>query len=266
MKVKYLAVGGALLFRSLLGLAASAAVPGIEGYDSDYYRIGKESVAVAAIGSDAVTCLPTPATSPIASKQTAVALGIINAGATAWKVISKGAPSAEAGSSYASAIPPGMSQNWSAVAEWKGPKGYLYTYTVKNLMGIEVIRVQYEVAFYYGGTKPGTGTQSGSYIANFTVKPVDIHIKWGWHFDLQAGISHPMNIGSVAEPVGFLMADLKWRVFTMLEDKSKGKIGIWSYSVDGKGNFTDLTEQQKELTKQITPLISFPKDSGLSWN
>jgi len=230
----------------------------------DYYTVGAEAITVTETGADKEVSLEKPGQLPGPSKQLAIALGIINAGAAAWNVISDGAPSFEAASSYASALPPGLAQNWSTVAKWTGPKEYLYSYKVTNLMGIEVVNVQYKISFYYGGKEIGKTGQAGSYIANFTVRPVKVNIKWGWHFNMQVGMSDPMNIGTVREPVAFIQADLKWRLSTLLS--KDGEVGIWSYVVDGKGNFRDLTAEVKALTKQIPSPLTPGQVPLVSWN
>jgi len=260
-----------------------------------YYGIKSQNLTVTETGSVADVRLEKPEILNPSVKQgsgdkAVGTLAIINAGLAAWNVISDGAPSAGVASSYASAIPAGMVQNWSAVANWKGPKEYIYSYTVTNLMGIDVIKVKYKVSFYYGGTAvrrtgeaelpgggPGAkngGTEApgkdaaliptGDYIANFTVTPLEMKVKWGWHFDLGVGMSHPMNIGTIASPVAWLQADLKWHVYTMLGPK--GETGFWSYVVDGKGNFRDLSAEQKDLTKKIPAPAAPQQAPQLNWN
>ncbi|OGS12091.1 MAG: hypothetical protein A2234_07295 [Elusimicrobia bacterium RIFOXYA2_FULL_58_8] len=228
-----------------------------------YYRVGSQSVAFTETGADSEVLLEKPAQLSAPDKQVVEAAGIINAGAAAWKVINDNAASFESEASYASAIPPRLYANWSGVAAWKGPREYVYNYKVTNLLGMDVVDVKYKIAFYYGGTENGQNKPSGSYISNFIVKPVSVHIKWGWHFNLEVGMSHPMNIGTVASPVAFLQADLKWRLSTMMS--KDGEVGIWSYTVDGKGNYRDLTAEQKALTKGIPYPADLPQ-FPVSWN
>ncbi|HAH31747.1 MAG TPA: hypothetical protein DCL44_05470 [Elusimicrobia bacterium] len=197
--------------------------------------------------------------------------GIVNTGMQAWSVINSGQPSGSHSSAYASAMP-GFNQ-WANFSNWK-KKEMTYNYTVTNRMHMDVIRVKYVVAFFYDGmdlrsqtpteTNPFTGdreTAKGSYVANFTVRPVEVDIKWGFNYSLNVTMSNPMNIGSSDNPVAYLQADLNWNISTVLQSKG----GILTYGVDGLGNFKDLTEKSAELTKQL-PLPVLEKPASVDWN
>jgi len=103
-----------------------------------YYQVQTRSVSVETRRSAAAAVPARPAYMRAPDK-IGLALGIANAGLAAWKVFSKGAPSGEASSAYASAIPPEMFNDWSSVADWAGPNEHIYSYTVTNLMGMDVI-------------------------------------------------------------------------------------------------------------------------------
>ena len=95
------------------------------------------------------------------------------------------------------------------------------------------------------------------------MRPVSLEVKWGWHFDMDVVMSDPMNIGTVQRPVALMQADLKWRVSTMLS--KDGEVGIWTYSIDGNGNFKDLTSKLAALTKDIhAPAAAV--NPAISWN
>ena len=241
-----------------------------QGADPAYFMEKSRSVSVVETTSLKETLLERPAPSLGMEKQVVTAAAIINAGLSAWKVFSGGAPSGGASSAYASAIPPAFYNNWSSVAKWKGPKEYIYDYKVTNRMGVDVIKVKYKISFYYGGTEPASGKpgdrglDGGAYIANFTVQPMAIDVKWGWHFNMDVGMSNPMNIGTVLKPVAMMEADLNWRVSTMLN--SSGDVGIWSYSIDGNGNFADLNAKNEALTKAIPPPAVYDLAPSIAWN
>ncbi|HBA60249.1 MAG TPA: hypothetical protein DCZ92_05440 [Elusimicrobia bacterium] len=244
----------------LSALSFSGAPVLAEDLPPAYYQAGASRVSVEETFTGAAFLPPVQLR---ASEKNPLVLGLVNGGLAAWKVFSSGAPSGEASSAYASAIPPGMANNWSSVADWKGPKEQLYTYTVTNRLGMDVIKVKYAVSFYYGGTGKTANSPAGSYIANFTVRPVSLEVKWGWHFDMDVVMSDPMNIGTVQRPVALMQADLKWRVSTMLS--KDGEVGIWTYSIDGNGNFKDLTSKLAALTKDIhAPAAAV--NPAISWN
>ena len=246
----------------------------------DYFTIKSEAVTLTAMeaGHDAVPAEPAGFSSRGAEK---AAGGIANAGLAAWNVINSGAPSAGYASAYASAIP-GFMFNWGSVTGWKGPKEMVYNYKVTNLMGVDVIDVKYKISFFYGGTEDYSGetaravnaiTQGagqtavkeekvhGRYITNFTVQPVSVNVKWGWHFELAVKMSDPMNIGTKMAPVAALQSSLNWIQSTPFSTNG----GTLTYNVDGLGNFTDLNQAEKELTGKIAP-VQVPEVPSVSWN
>ena len=186
----------------LLAVSPVFQLPAFAGSASDYYGIKSESVSVTEAGSGKEVILERPQGLPRTGKQVATATALINTGIAAWNVVSGGAPSGAASAAYASALPPSIYLNWSSVAGWQGPKEYIYSYTVTNLYNIDVIKVKYKISFFYGATE-GTenrpaGAVTGKYLTNFTVKAVSVDVKWGWHFNLDAVMSNPMNIGGHA--------------------------------------------------------------------
>jgi len=248
--------------------------------EKDYFSIKNEAVTLTAVeaGRDAVP--PAPAGLGLLNVNKGAEGGLANAGLAAWSVITSGTPSAGYASAYASAIP-GFSFNWGNIAEWKGPKEMVYQYKVTNLMGIDVINVKYKISFYYGGTEDYSGKGArldsyvaqatgqnvkkddkihGRYITNFTVQPVSVNVKWGWHFDLAVKMSDPMNIGTKMNPVAALQASLNWTRTTPFSTNG----GTMTYNVDGLGNFKDLTEQERALTSEIGPVPV--KTQAVSWN
>jgi len=233
----------------------------------DYFIALADNLSVEEAGTDREIKLEKPVMLTGQTRQAATASALVNTGISAWNVVSGGAPSGAASSAYASALPPAFYLTWNTVAKWKGPKEYIYTYTVTNLMGIDVIKAKYMVSFYYGGTEDYAGREAdpkdvtGKYLTNFTVKALSVNVKWGWHFNLDAKISNPMNIGTIKKPVAFLQSDLQWTVSNVLSTSG----GIWSYTVDGNGNFRDLAAEARELTKKIQPPASL-ENASIDWS
>jgi hypothetical protein len=198
---------------------------------------------------------------------------IVNGGVQAWNVINSGAPDASLSSSYASAIP-GFSFNWANYSGWK-KKEIIRTYTVTNLMQVDVIKITYAVSFFYNGQNlstaraeaaalPGTvrvDSVKGHYITNFTVRPLAMNVKWGWKFSLNVRMSDPMNVGTSDDPVAQMQADLNYIVSTPFSTNG----AMWTYAIDGLGNFKDLTMQEKEMTEKIAAPEQL-ETPEVSWN
>lgn len=232
-----------------------------------YYGIKSNTLTVTEAGTASEVKLERPAPWAPQTKQAAAGMALVNTGIAAWNVVSGGAPSGAASSAYASALPPAFYLTWNTVAGWHGPKEYIYTYTVTNAMNVDVIKIKYKVSFYYGGTEdysgrnPGPKDATGKYLTNFTVKAMEVNVKWGWHFNLDSKMSNPMNVGTVKNPVAFLQSDLQWTVHNILSSNS----GIWSFTLDGNGKYRSLSDELQELTKAITPLTSC-ETPALTWN
>ena len=169
---------------ALSPLFPAAAFAADKPVDPAYFAIKSESVELTDAKAGALVTLEKPALlGPIRhNKDIAAATALINTGIAAWNVVSGGAPSGSAGGAYTSALPPAFYSNWSIVANWKGPAEHVYTYTVTNLMGVDVIKVKYKIAYFYGGTedykgrKPKADDVTGRYITNFTVKATEVSV------------------------------------------------------------------------------------------
>jgi len=267
MKYNLRSAAAILLSASTVFLAPACAA----GENPDYFAIQSETISVVEVasGKDVILEMPRQLSGPILqNKEAATAAALVNTGIAAWNVVSGGAPSGSASSAYASALPPAFYMTWNSVAGWQGPKEYTYKYTVTNLMGVDVIKIKYKISFFYGGTEDYSDrevtdgiTKTGKYLTNFTVTATEVDVKWGWHFNLDVNMSHPMNVGTVLKPVALLKSDLRWTVSNMLLTKG----GAWTYTIDGNGNFRDLTAEEKTLTEQI-PQLESAKTPSISWN
>ena len=261
----------------LLLAAAALAVslsPAFAGQDEDYFKTS----AVSLTSEEKVTDLTADDSFPVPLRMPetkAVGAGaIVNGGVQAWNVINSGKPDANLSSSYASAIP-GFSFNWANFSGWK-KKEVVYTYTVTNLMQVDVIKIKYAVSFYYNGQnlvamrEPSDPLSSmaqrrdaikGHYITNFTVRPLTMNIKWGWKFSLNVRMSDPMNVGTADAPVAHLQSDLNYIVSTPFSTNG----GMWTYDVTGLGQFRDLSARNEELTKSI-PAVEPVDASSVTFN
>lgn len=265
--MKKLILAAAALSVSLSSLAFAGDTP-----DENYFKTGAVTVTseVTERALTADDAFPVPLRN---DNKVVGAAAIVNGGMQAWNVVNSGSPSGSLSSAYASAIP-GFSFNWANFSGWK-KKEAVYTYTVTNLMHVDVIKIKYAISFYYNGQDlSGTETPEtpetamvqrsavkGHYITNFTVRPLSMNVKWGWKFSLNVRMSDPMNIGAAGNPVAQMQADLNSIVSTPFSTNGE----VWTYSVDGLGHFQDLTAQNKELSKQVPAPESF-EPASVSWN
>ena len=163
---------------------------------------------------------------------------IVMAGAKVWSVIIKNRPSADLASAYASAIP-GFAFNWDDLKDWRKVTRK-YRFTTDNLLQGRAVDIVYEVSFFHGAVPtPGAAGRKGHYITNFTVKPLQTHLKWGWKVSLEVAMSDPMNVGTKEEPVAWLNADLKWQYAKPFT--TDPEIGMNSLTVDGMGKLSETS-------------------------
>ncbi|PIS47634.1 MAG: hypothetical protein COT17_02420 [Elusimicrobia bacterium CG08_land_8_20_14_0_20_51_18] len=225
-------------------------------YDENYFKIAGIKTGVSEIREAE---LPLPLATPSDTKVAPVvaAGAIINAGAHAWNIINNGSAVGNLGHYYASAMP--SSFTWSEVVNWKGPKKIVYSIQCENLCGMKILDMEYVVSYYYGGNYNG----KGHYIANFTIKPRKLKIKWGFKFNMALQIANPMNVGTAEDPMAQLQADLGWDFSSPLKKYKE----FSTYAVRGDGDFQDISEKSRELTEKITPLKQEDKkDGAVEWN
>ena len=187
---------------------------------------------------------------------------IIMAGAKVWNVIMDNRPTADIASAYASAIP-GFDFNWDTMQDWRKVTKR-YRFSKDTFLQGRAVDIVYEVSFFHGAVStPGQPGKKGHYIANFTVKPLDIKLKWGWKISLQTSMSDPMNIGTPLEPVAWLNADLLWKFAKPLS--TDPEIGVASLSVDGLGNLTESVSAEVNISPAEMDVNREPAPS-INWN
>ena len=266
--MKNIILASAALCVSLSAFASASEVSA----DDSYFKTGAVTVSSEETVTDLTDADAFPV--PLRAPEKVAGAAIVNGGVQAWNVINSGKPDASLSSSYASAIP-GFSFNWANYSGWK-KKEVVYTYSVTNLMQVDVIKIKYAVSYFYngqdltGGTKVADNQETamarnnavkGHYITNFTVRPLSMNIKWGWKFSLNVRMSDPMNVGTSDNPVAYLQADLNYIVSTPFSTNGS----VWTYGVNGLGAFTDLTANDQKMTKAIAP-VEPVEVSSVAWN
>lgn len=186
----------------------------------------------------------------------AAAGAIINGGAQAWNIVNGGQASSHLNHTYASALP-GWG-NWHNITGWRGPKKVVYEMSCKNLYGMTVLDVQYEVSFFYGGHDQ---EGKGLYISNFTAKATKFSIKWGFKYYMDIRISDPMNVGTPDNPLAYMQADVNWSFSSPL----KTTRGFQTYAVRGDGMFRDISPDTKAMAEELV-LPEVPENVSVEWN
>jgi hypothetical protein len=221
--------------------------------DPDYFTISDTVVIVREVEAPAE---PVDLVVPETKVAPAAAGAIINGGAAAWNIVNGGAASSNLSHTYASAIP-GWG-NWHNVTGWRGPKKVVYELKCKNLYGMTVLDLEYEVSFFYGGHDQDG---KGKYITNFTAKATRFEIKWGFKYYMDIRISDPMNVGTPEDPLAYMQADVNWSFSSPI----KTQRGFQTYAVRGDGMFRDISPDAGKMAAELEPPAA-PENVKVEWN
>ena len=158
---------------------------------------------------------------------------VINIGAKLWDIIKLNAPVANVSTSYAVAVPQGITE-WNQLAGWKKPKSYTYVFSARNFYGAKVVDVRYKVIFTYGGGYKG----KGQYLTGVTMAPSATNVSWGYRFSLSAKVpdSTIVNAGTDTDPIAAMQLNAVWQIATTLKENN----GTSVYYIQGDGYFEEL--------------------------
>ncbi len=203
---------------------------GAEKKDPAAYTLDEKSVTIERVGPavrpDAV--IPPPPSNGGGGFGLPVLDQIINTGLKIWKIIADNKPVVDVNTQYATALPKGLT-GWTDLAGWQPPAGDIYEFSAKNLYGVKVVDVRYEVLRTYGGSYNGTGR----YLTAVTIQPLAVDVVWGYRFSMESSVpdSSIVNVGSSADPIAGMTAQVGWRISTVLKDSS----GQSLYFLQGDG-------------------------------
>lgn len=157
--------------------------------------------------------------------------GWIAFGQKAWEVVVANKPILNLQTQRVTILPENRGA-WMQMAGWRGPATKTFTFTAKNLYGIEVVKQTYTVAFNYGGSMGG----KGAYIANATIIP-DVSVAWGYTLDSKVDVGQIVNMGTVESPIPGVELQLTRSIKTIFKEKKT----VDSFFVRGDGNLHSVT-------------------------
>ena len=143
---------------------------------------------------------------------TVVIVQIINYGKQIWEVIIANKPVVNVNEMSANALPQGVNC-WTGLSNWELPNSNAYESTYKNGFGMEVVKFKYRLFYTYGGQFEETG----AYLANVSVTPMNIDVAWGFKFDATADAEQVLNIGPMKNPIAGMELAMKWKVETPMK-------------------------------------------------
>lgn len=170
---------------------------------------------------------------------------IVNLVDKIFSVIAKGQPVVNINVNYANAVPYGVS-HWTQLQGWKTPVTRRYGFYAKNLYGIKVVDVEYQVHYTYGGSLNGVG----QFLTGVTVEPIKVDTAWGYTVDMTAEVpdSTITNVGTSEYPIAAMQVQLRYSIHTIIKDSQERQI----FYVRGDGIFKNLTGSRTVSTEKVT--------------
>jgi len=183
---------------------------------------------------------------------------IVNLGQKVWEIIEKNQPLVNINVNYANAVPYGI-QHWTQLQGWSKPKTATYRFVAKNLYGIEVVKVTYQLEFRYNGNYQG----KGKFLTGVTIEPISVETAWGYNVSLSAEVpdSTIANVGTHEDPIASMQVQLKWTIHTKLKDSQQKAI----YYVRGDGEYGEIATPFKGavIEKGKDVKIELPSEGGI---
>lgn len=207
--------------------------------DPAYFTIDPASIRVVDLGTPAPAADAPPVQPPAhigpPTENPEVNWGdIINLGKTLWQIIEANKPVVDVTTAFASALPKGVNDA-DELAGWSAPVATAYELSAKNLYGVQVVKLRYQVLRTAGGNYFG----HGRYLTAVTVQPVDLDVAWGYRFSLDAQVPSVTNAGTRLDPVAGMLVTVDWKMQTPLRETD----GAQSYYVRGDGLFQQVAQK-----------------------
>lgn len=168
---------------------------------------------------------------------------IVNLVDKVWTLIAKNQPVVNVKVNYANAVPYGLT-HWTQLQGWSKPAVRKYRFYFKNLYGVKVVDISYQLQFTHSGNYKG----KGKYLTGVTVEPTRVSTAWGYNVDLTAEVpdSTIANVGTTADPIASMQVQLKWKVHTIIKDMQGKDI----FYVQGNGLMQPISKAYERGIEQ----------------
>jgi len=131
------------------------------------------------------------------------------------------------------ALPYLAKDSWTSLTGWKPEHGVEYSLEIKNLYGIKVVELVYEVRLIYGGSVRGLG----KYIASARVVPKFVDVLWGYDLDVSVREVAVQNLKDEQDPFASIVLEVGINYGSIIKKTSE----TLTYRLNGDGEIHDLT-------------------------
>lgn len=145
-----------------------------------------------------------------------------------WQVVKDNQPVVKMDTDkFATALPSIAKTEWSSIGGWKPERNITIRNVYTNLYGMEVIRLEYQVKFIYGGNVNGKGL----YIASAKIIPTEVDVAWGYNLNVVASAPITLNARTPQDPLAVIYLNINYVVSTVIKNSSITD----TYQVQGDG-------------------------------
>ncbi len=156
------------------------------------------------------------------SSAIAVARDLIALGEEFYALVEKGKPVSNIDVTPISVLP--RNEDGSAVDElatesWEIPKSKRYGMTLKNLYGMKVVDMVFNLNFSYGGSYDGRG----KFLKGVQITVDNLKLAWGYNFDASFKLVSIINMGTADDPIAGATIQMSYAVSTIMSRKEMTK-------------------------------------------
>jgi hypothetical protein len=169
---------------------------------------------------------------PSWNEQTADPMGIADLALKAWEIIQDNKAVLNVSSMNAKALPNLAKDHWEVLTGWKPEHGVEYRLEIKNLYGITVVDLVYEVRLIYGGSVRGVG----KYIASARVIPKSVNVLWGFGLDVLVREVAVQNLRTETNPFASIVLEVALSYGSIMKRSSE----TMTYRLNADGEIQDL--------------------------
>ncbi len=168
---------------------------------------------------------------------------IVNIADQVWSIIDKNKAVVNISIDYAAAVPYGTT-HWTQLQGWSRPATKRYSFTAKNMLGLQSLKVIYQVHWTYGGNFHG----KGKFLTGVTIEPIEVSVPWSHTVDLKAEVpdSTIANVGTSEDPIASMQVQLQWTIKPTLGHAVSQKV---IYYVQGDGLLQEIGTPFKKGTE-----------------
>ncbi|MFH1261937.1 MAG: hypothetical protein V1495_00610 [Pseudomonadota bacterium] len=146
-------------------------------------------------------------------------------------------------------------KQWEQMVGWsKLPKSVGFGLLMENFYGIDVVRIDYAIRFFYGGHLKDKG---GKYLMNVRVVPEQISVMPGFEASFDSKVEDIINFATEEkpdEPVAGISLYVHWDVESILASRQ----GSRSFVISGDGGFWEVTSSPMAIKAgPKTPIMAW---------